>query len=60
MIQMDQTLSRVSIDMSNRPNLYPHLWGPHGWFFLDNIVFSYPTQPSSSDKILFRDFFTSY
>jgi hypothetical protein len=45
--------------MSNRPNLYPHLWGPHGWFFLDNIVFSYPEKPSTSDKILFRDFFNN-
>ena len=45
--------------MSNRPNLYPHLWGPHAWFFLDNIVFSYPNKPSSSDKDLFGNFFNN-
>ena len=45
--------------MSNRHNLYPHLWGPHGWFFLDNIVFSYPDKPSSSDKNLFSNFFNN-
>ena len=45
--------------MSNRLNLYPHLWGPHAWFFLDNIVFSYPEKPSSSDKDLFANFFNN-
>ena len=27
--------------LTERYNLNPNLWGPHAWFFLENIAFSY-------------------
>lgn len=45
--------------MSEQINLKPDFWGPHAWFFLDNVAFSYPKQPSSYHKKIYKDFFIS-
>lgn len=41
----------------SRSNLKPDVWGPHGWFFLDSIVLSYPEKPSAPDRSRFKSFF---
>ena len=35
------------------------IWGPHAWFFLHSITFSYPDNPSEKEKIYFYNFFHS-
>lgn len=45
--------------MSEQINLKPSFWGPHAWFFLDNVAFSYPKKPSTYHKKLYKDFFIS-
>lgn len=45
--------------LTERYNLNPSLWGPHAWFFLENIAFSYPKNPTDFHKKLFQQFFTS-
>lgn len=37
----------------------PTLWGPHMWYILHIITFDYPNNPTSFDKIAYRDFFTN-
>jgi len=43
--------------MTERYNLNPNLWGPHAWFFIDNVAFSYPKNPTKFHKELFKNFF---
>ena len=43
--------------MTERININPNFWGPHAWFFIDNVAFSYPKNPSSYHKELFKKFF---
>jgi len=43
--------------MSERLNIKPSYWGPHAWFFIDNVAFSYPKKPTSYHKELFKNFF---
>lgn len=35
------------------------VWGPHMWFSLHSITFTYPFSPSNEDKEMITDFFTS-
>ena len=35
------------------------IWGPHAWFFLHSVTFSYPDNPTESDKKYFYNFFRS-
>lgn len=35
------------------------IWGPHMWFSLHSITFTYPFSPSEEDKELITNFFTS-
>lgn len=35
------------------------VWGPHMWFSLHSITFTYPFKPSNEDKELVINFFTS-
>lgn len=44
---------------TERYNLNPSFWGPHAWFFLENIAFSYPKKPTKYHKELFKNFFSS-
>ena len=39
-------------------NLNPLIWGPHGWFFLESIIISYPNNPTTEDKNNYKNFFT--
>ena len=43
--------------MTERINLNPNYWGPHAWFFIDNVAFSYPKNPTRYHKELFKKFF---
>lgn len=35
------------------------VWGPHMWFSLHSITFTYPFSPSNEDKEMIIEFFTS-
>lgn len=37
----------------------PQVWGPHLWFSLHTITFSYPFYPDSEQKQQMKDFFLS-
>ena len=37
--------------------LDPTIWGPHYWFFLHTIAFSYPKYPNTATKKKVYDFF---
>lgn len=37
----------------------PRIWGPHTWFFLHTLTFSYPDNPSKTDKINMENFIFS-
>ena len=39
--------------------MLPEIWGPHFWYILHIISFSYPETPSEYDKRSFYDFFRS-
>ena len=34
-------------------------WGPHGWFFLHTITFTYPDNPSPMEKAQYYNFFNN-
>lgn len=34
-----------------------NVWGPHLWFFLHTISFTYPLKPKDSDKANYKEFF---
>ena len=36
-----------------------NIWGSHLWFSLHTITFSYPINPTETDKINFKNFFIS-
>lgn len=33
------------------------IWGPHGWFFLHTITFTYPDNPTPAEKAQYYNFF---
>lgn len=35
----------------------PSVWGPHAWFFLHTVTFTYPKEPTELDKRHMYDFF---
>lgn len=37
-------------------DLDPSVWGPHYWFFLHSITFTYPKNPTSATKKKYYDF----
>lgn len=37
----------------------PRIWGPHQWFMMHVISFTYPEEPSSYDKRAFHDYYSS-
>lgn len=37
-------------------DLEPSIWGPHYWFFLHSITFTYPKNPNSVTKKKYYDF----
>jgi hypothetical protein len=37
-------------------DLEPNVWGPHYWFFLHSITFTYPKNPTSATKKKYYDF----
>ena len=37
----------------------PKFWGPHGWIFLHSVTMNYPKEPSESDKVIYRNFFSN-
>ena len=37
----------------------PEIWGPHAWILLHTITINYPNHPSKTDKLNYRNFFTS-
>ena len=38
-------------------NLNPLIWGPHGWFFLESIIISYPNNPTKEQQENYKNFF---
>ena len=44
--------------MEQRP-ITPNLWGPHGWKFMHYISLGYPINPTSEDKINYKNFYYS-
>lgn len=41
----------------NINNISPELWGPSGWKFLHYITFTYPNNPTSEEKLIYKNFF---
>lgn len=39
----------------NRDNLDPNVWGPHYWFFLHTLAYSYPDTPNEFTKRKYYD-----
>lgn len=37
-------------------DLEPSIWGPHYWFFLHSLTFTYPKNPTSATKKKYYDF----
>jgi hypothetical protein len=37
-------------------NLDPEIWGPHYWFFIHTIAYSYPSHPNAITKRKYYDF----
>ena len=37
-------------------NFNSNIWGPKGWFFIDTIILSYPNNPTSNDKQIYKNF----
>lgn len=37
----------------------PKIWGPHQWFMMHTISFTYPETPSPHDKRVYHDYFAS-
>lgn len=37
-------------------NLDPEIWGPHYWFFIHTIAYSYPAHPNAITKRKYYDF----
>tara|TARA_Y100000991_G_C21955743_1_gene341984 strand:- start:395 stop:859 length:465 start_codon:yes stop_codon:yes gene_type:complete len=37
----------------------PDTWGPHGWKFIHYVTLGYPSKPTNSDKIKYKNFFIS-
>lgn len=48
------------IDINDRIDLSPEIWGHNGWFFLDSICLSYPLNPSNEMKENCKSFFIYY
>lgn len=43
--------------MSNeRINIDSNIWGPKAWFFIDNIILSYPDRPNYEDIKTYKKF----
>lgn len=40
--------------------LDPSIWGPHYWFFLHTIAFTYPNHPNSTTKKIYYNFFRNF
>ena len=38
-------------------NFSPEVWGPHFWYTLHTISFSYPEHPTSTDMRRYREFY---
>ena len=39
--------------------MHPEVWGPHLWYILHTISFSYPDNPTNYHKNAYRDFYTN-
>lgn len=37
----------------------PNVWGPHGWRFIHFITLAYPNNPTSEQKLKYKNFFIS-
>ena len=37
----------------------PNIWGPHQWFMMHVISFTYPVKPSMYDKRAYHDYYAS-
>jgi hypothetical protein len=37
----------------------PNVWGPKAWFFIHNIALTYPRNPNSEDKKIYKNFFVT-
>lgn len=38
----------------------PEIWGPHLWYVMHLMSFTYPDNPTYSDKRVYHDFFTNF
>jgi len=43
--------------MNYKHNFDPTIWGTKAWFFIDTICLSYPDNPTSTHKKIFKNFF---
>lgn len=49
----------MTITKDIRTNLDPKIWGSNGWFFIESVCLSYPTEPTEHDKQQFKNFLYS-
>tara|TARA_Y100000768_G_scaffold388934_1_gene388915 strand:- start:634 stop:1035 length:402 start_codon:yes stop_codon:yes gene_type:complete len=42
-----------------RTDYNPKIWGPKAWFFIETIILSYPNNPTTHDKAIFKNFFNN-
>ena len=45
------------IDINDRIDLSPEIWGSNGWLFLDSICLSYPLNPTDEIRENYKSFF---
>lgn len=38
----------------------PKIWGPHAWFFLHTVTFSYSDNPTQTDRYEMKSFFNNF
>jgi len=41
-------------------SLNPKVWGPHAWFIMYSVAFTYPNNPTNSDMDNVRNFYLSF
>ena len=49
----------MSISKKNSSTFNPEVWGPHYWFFIHTMAFTYPIYPTSMTKKKYYEFIHS-
>lgn len=42
--------------LNNKPKFDPTVWGPHYWFFIHTVAYSYPEYPNATTKRKYYEF----